>query len=95
MAAVRNLQAYSHEGAVLWEANFPDEVDYYGQIWSRFPLVVDSFSSFRCEIDSTNGNIISRQFFKWVFTRPQCRVNLASSSMGGRLSQAFEPKGIK
>ena len=64
MAAVRNLQAYSHEGAVLWEANFPDEVDYYGQIWSRFPLVADSFSSFRCEIDSTNGNIISRQFFK-------------------------------
>lgn len=64
MAAVRNLLAYSHQGAALWEADFPEGNDYYGPIWSRSPLVVHSFSSFRCEIDSTNGNIISRQFFK-------------------------------
>lgn len=64
MAAVRNLLAYSHEGIVLWEANMPEEDDYYYRICSRSPLTVNSFSSFRCEIDTRNGNIISRQFFK-------------------------------
>jgi hypothetical protein len=60
----RNLLAYSYEGRLLWEAEFPSDVDYYYRISSRQPLLVNSFSSFRCEIDSATGKITRKEFFK-------------------------------
>ena len=64
MPANRNLLAYSYDGDLLWEAHFPSDVDYYYRISSRQPLRVNSFSSFRCEIDPTTGKIIKKDFFK-------------------------------
>ena len=61
---IKNLLAFSQKGDLLWSAEFPSEVDYYYKISSLHPLTVNSFSSFRCEIDSRNGEIIRREFFK-------------------------------
>jgi hypothetical protein len=60
----KNLLAYSYEGNLLWEADFPSDVDYYYHISSQQPLRVCSFSSFRCEIDPITGKIIRKDFFK-------------------------------
>lgn len=62
----RNLFCYSLNGSVLWQAEFPTRSmeDYYYSISSRSPLVVNSFSSYRCEIDPQNGKIIRKEFFK-------------------------------
>lgn len=61
----RNLIALSLDGkAVLWEAEFPDKVDYFYKIISKEPLVVNSFSSYRCEIDINTGKIIKKLFYK-------------------------------
>jgi hypothetical protein len=62
----RNLFCYSPSGGVLWEAEFPTSSmeDYYYSISSRSPLVVNSFSSYRCEIDPKTGKIIKKEFFK-------------------------------
>src|SRR5690349_15238862 len=51
LPAVRNLRAFSLEGAALWEAELPEVADYYHRIVSVDPIEVDSFSSFRCRID--------------------------------------------
>lgn len=62
--ANRNLCAFSRNGEKVWEAEFPDEADYYYAISSRSPLRVNSFSSFQCEIDPRTGKIKSKTFFK-------------------------------
>jgi hypothetical protein len=64
LAAVRNLRAFSISGAVLWEAELPEEADYYHKIVNVDPIDVDSFSSFRCRIDSRTGRIVSKRFMK-------------------------------
>ncbi len=60
----KNLLAYSYDGKRLWEANFPSDVDYYYRISSKQPLRVNSFSSFRCDIDPATGVIIRKEFYK-------------------------------
>ena len=60
----KNLLAYSYDGNLLWEADFPSDVDYYYRISSQQPLRVNSFSSFRCEIDSSTGKILGKEFYK-------------------------------
>jgi hypothetical protein len=61
---VRNLLAYSRSGELLWEADFPEQADYYYRLVSSVPLVALSFSSYECEIDPQTGRIISRKFLK-------------------------------
>jgi hypothetical protein len=63
----RNLFCYSPDGRLQWKAEFPggdDSEDYYYRISSRSPLKVNSFSSFRCEIDPETGRIIRKEFYK-------------------------------
>ena len=62
--ALRNLAAFDFEGKRLWEAEFPQNTDYYYKVSSKEPLIVYSFSSFECEIDPTSGKIKSKSFFK-------------------------------
>lgn len=62
--ANRNLKAFSKSGEKVWEAEFPEEADYYYAVSSRSPLCVNSFSSFRCEIDPDTGRIRSKTFLK-------------------------------
>lgn len=62
--AVRNLQAFSLSGVKLWDAEMPEDADYYYKIVNTDPIEVDSFSSFRCRIDSRTGKIISKRFMK-------------------------------
>ncbi|MDP2392277.1 MAG: hypothetical protein U1E09_05065 [Methylococcales bacterium] len=60
----KNLLALSFDGSIIWEAEFPENVDYYYSISSKQPLVVNSFSSFKCNIDIDTGEIIAKQFYK-------------------------------
>lgn len=62
--AIRNLRALSGDGAMLWQAELPESADYYYRIENRNPLIVLSFSSYRCEIDQQTGHIIGKQFLK-------------------------------
>jgi hypothetical protein len=62
--ANRNLCAFTKSGEKVWEAEFPEEADYYYAVNSRSPLRVNSFSSFRCEIDACTGKIKSKTFLK-------------------------------
>lgn len=62
--AIRNLCAFSYDGSKIWEADFPEKTDYYYAVYSKSPLLVNSFSSFRCEIDPTTGRISSKVFMK-------------------------------
>lgn len=64
LPAARNLRAYSSDGEVLWEAEMPEQVDYYGKIISVNPIEVYSFSGFRCRIDPQTGKITSKHFMK-------------------------------
>jgi hypothetical protein len=64
MGAVRNLRAYSPSGVELWEAEMPEQADYYYKIVSTDPIEADSFSSFRCRIDPRTGGITSKRFMK-------------------------------
>ena len=62
-----NLFCYSPDGTLLWKAELPtgeNSEDYYYRVSSRSPLVVNSFSSYRCEIDPATGRIIGKDFFK-------------------------------
>ena len=64
MPAVRNLIAIDRSGSTLWAAEMPKEADYYYKIISVVPLVANSFSSFRCELDAKSGKILGKEFFK-------------------------------
>ena len=61
---VRNLRAYARSGELLWEADFPEQADYYYRLVSSVPLVALSFSSYECQIDPQTGWIISKKFLK-------------------------------
>lgn len=61
---VHNLLALSSGGQLLWEAEFPEQADYYYRVSSKRPLTALSFSSFRCEIDPQTGAIVAREFLK-------------------------------
>ena len=63
-AAIRNLLALSRTGEPLWEAELPEPSDYYYKLTSAAPLTVLSLSSYRCEIDATDGRIVHKEFFK-------------------------------
>ena len=63
-AAIRNLIAFRADGVKLWEAPFPESSDYYYKIASSSPLIVNSFSSYRCEIDLEDGSITGLEFMK-------------------------------
>jgi len=62
--AIRNLIAFRDDGTKMWEAEFPESADYYYKIVCLSPLTVNSFSSYRCEIDPENGQIRRREFLK-------------------------------
>jgi hypothetical protein len=62
--ALHNLLALTANGETLWEAEFPEQVDYYYEVSCRSPLTALSFSSFRCEIDPRTGKIIRMDFLK-------------------------------
>lgn len=64
LSAYRNLRAFSLNGEKLWEAEMPEHADYYHKIVNTDPIEVDSFSSFRCRINSLNGTIASKRFMK-------------------------------
>lgn len=63
-AAIRNLVAYSRSGVKLWEAELPEHSDYYYRISSSKPLIVNSFSSYKCEISIDDGIIKKKEFLK-------------------------------
>lgn len=62
--ALRNLLALTTDGEMLWEAEFPEQVDYYYEVSCRSPLTALTFSSFRCEIDPKTGRIVRMEFLK-------------------------------
>lgn len=62
--AIKNLIAINKAGIKLWEADFPESADYYYKITSTIPLVVNSFSSYRCEINIDTGKIKTMDFYK-------------------------------
>lgn len=45
LPAVRNLQVFSFSGTKLWDADMPEEADYYYKIVSVDPIEVASFSA--------------------------------------------------
>ena len=62
--AIRNLIAITKAGAKLWEAEMPKASDYYYRLSSAAPLIANSVSSYRCEIDPNNGAIKNKEFLK-------------------------------
>lgn len=62
--AIKNLVAIDKSGNKLWEADLPMASDYYYRIVSAAPLIANSFSSYRCEIDISSGAIKGKDFLK-------------------------------
>lgn len=62
--AIHNLIAISKSGEKLWEAEFPKTLDYYYRMVSSRPLVVVSYSSYKCEINCDTGEIVKKEFLK-------------------------------
>jgi hypothetical protein len=62
--SIRNLFALSSSGIPLWEAQYPEEIDYYYEIISQFPLIANSFSSYECMISLDTGKILRQEFHK-------------------------------
>ena len=61
---LKNLRAYSPSGELKWEAEQPETEDHFYLIESREPLVALSFSAYRCDLDLTNGRILSKTKLK-------------------------------
>ena len=61
-----NLVCLAKTGEKKWVAELPTvkSADAYYRISSREPLVVNSFCSYRCEIDLSTGKIIQKRFTK-------------------------------
>jgi hypothetical protein len=61
-----NLSALDRDGNMLWVAEAPttDTGDCYVAIRSTNPLVVTSWSSYKCKIDHATGEIVSRVLTK-------------------------------
>ena len=62
--AIRNLWAFDDGGHKLWEAEVPEPNDYYYKLASTRPLVALSFSSWRCTLSPTTGQILNKDFLK-------------------------------
>jgi hypothetical protein len=62
--AIRNLWALDDKGTKQWEAELPEQNDYYYAFASSEPIVADSFSGYSCEISPADGSIISRVYYK-------------------------------
>lgn len=62
--AIRNLVAITKSGVNLWEAELPETSDFYYRLNTSNPIVANSFSSYRCEINADNGTIVRKEFFK-------------------------------
>lgn len=62
--AISNLIALTKTGTKIWEAEMPETSDYYYRLSSATPLIANSFSSFRCEINPNNGSIKNKKFLK-------------------------------
>lgn len=62
----RNLLALNFSGNRVWTAELPTDkpTDVFTRIVSRAPLRADSFSSFECSIDPSNGRLLAAGFFK-------------------------------
>lgn len=62
----KNLVALTLEGETFWTAELPtnDSGDRYYKVSSKKPLIAYSIYSYACEIDESNGKIVSRTFFK-------------------------------
>ncbi len=61
---VKNLRAFCPSGEMLWQAEQPEVDDHYYRIESREPLVALSFSAYRCDLDLSNGRILSKNRLK-------------------------------
>ena len=61
---VRNLRAYAPSGEVLWQAEQPEANDHYYHVESRDPLIVLSFSAYRCNIELSSGRILEKTKLK-------------------------------
>lgn len=61
-----NLVCFDLEDARIWEAELPDprRQDVYYRVSSWRPLVVNSFSSYKVEIDPASGRIVGKEFVK-------------------------------
>jgi hypothetical protein len=61
-----NLVAFNSEGGKLWVAQLPtnESGDCYWRIYLKDGLMADSFKSFSCRIDESNGKIQSKVFYK-------------------------------
>lgn len=66
MGTFQNLVCLDLDGRIVWVAELPDtgKEDVYYQMSSTDPLVVDSFTSFECEISTQSGKILRQRFFK-------------------------------
>ena len=64
--AFANVICVGMDGSRLWVAELPEggREDYYYLISTKRPLVVNSFSSYKCEIDRATGKIVSKEFVK-------------------------------
>jgi hypothetical protein len=64
--AFRNLVCFNDEGDRVWVAELPSpgRDDVYYKISSRRPLVVNSFSSYACQINPKTDEIEGREFVK-------------------------------
>ena len=62
----RNLIALDTLGKTIWTAELPTTTtgDRYYMVVSKFPLVVNSFHSYTCEIDPETGRIKDKIYYK-------------------------------
>jgi hypothetical protein len=62
--ALRNLWAFDEQGTKLWEAELPEDRDYYYDVKYGPPLTASSFSGYTCVLDVKDGSISSKVFNK-------------------------------
>lgn len=61
-----NLIGYDFHGTKQWEAELPtaNKSDVYWKLSNKNPLIVYSFSSYECEIETLTGKILKKIFYK-------------------------------
>jgi hypothetical protein len=64
LLTVQNLLAFDCAGRLIWKAEYPEQNDHYFEFYSIEPLCVDSFSGYRCWINTVTGKIEKRIFHK-------------------------------
>ncbi len=62
----RNLICIDLNGTRIWEAELPEpgRQDVYYRISSKQPLVANSFSSYKVQLDPETGRILGKEFVK-------------------------------